>query len=879
MNTRMDAIRRKAIAWVTMIGMILTMTVLFGAPVMAGTGGDTWLAESGPGNLLYADFDWYDEAAGTELDPYILSTAADFAGLAYVVNSGDSGVYDENSFAGEYFKVADGAVIDFTGHTWISIGTADYPFSGNFDGNNITLTGVTVNNGTVGNFGFFGYVKSQGTSQRIENIVLSEPSVTGRFRLGALIGSIESTTALTLSNCHVNGGTINATDANSGGLVGEIIADAPLTLENCSSGADLMGQANTGGLVGRLEKFSFGADIEIRGCHTTGRIVGSTQTGGLIGLIYNNAEYGENTPILIENCYTTGDVLADGGQAGGLIGYADNGNLGVEIMVSRCYSTGDIFGAEGAGTDFGGLIGQIFAGGGTNQISNCYAMGNAEGYRAVGGLIGTVSMWGNTTLDIINGYATGNAKAYDTSSDGYAGGIIGKYNTNSAPMSALNLSNMLALNASVTGGAGSYHRILGGQVNANGTMTGEANRAFEEMLLGVTDSGSYASISSADSTGTEGGDVDRASVNDSALTESYFDAAASAGAWTFSDTALPKLGLADTGIPMPQHLRLPGPEILVVSDFTAMVGATVRVTVGEDGTLYLVPKAAYADQDALDAVSDNQYTAACTANTFASLETGSLDPGIYQIYAVNSAGSLSDPTLDIILSSGAGGLSASAGSTDYYLSGPSVVIDAGLAMTGFGADNIDQASVMIRNKLSGDTLVYPEPIGAITGSYNASTGILTLSGTDTPANYQSALRSVKFSTTSDSLTARIIDFSVGGGLFYEGTGHFYEYVDHGGSITWGAAKTAAESKGLFGREGYLVTIGSEGENTFVQSKTAGLGWIGAEDVNHPDGSGASSGDWRWVSGPEGLADSGAGFAFWSGSRDGRKRRLCPLGRF
>lgn len=88
MKKRMDAIRRKAIAWVTMTGMILAMAVHFGAPVMAGMAGGTWLDEFAPGDLMYADFDWYDEAAGTELDPYILSTAADFAGLAYVVNSG-----------------------------------------------------------------------------------------------------------------------------------------------------------------------------------------------------------------------------------------------------------------------------------------------------------------------------------------------------------------------------------------------------------------------------------------------------------------------------------------------------------------------------------------------------------------------------------------------------------------------------------------------------------------------------------------------------------------------------------------------------------------------------------------------------------------------
>jgi len=53
----------------------------------------------------------------------------------------------------------------------------------------------------------------------------------------------------------------------------------------------------------------------------------------------------------------------------------------------------------------------------------------------------------------------------------------------------------------------------------------------------------------------------------------------------------------------------------------------------------------------------------------------------------------------------------------------------------------------------------------ITGSYNAGTGVLTLSGTDTVANYQAALRTVKYQNTSDNPTtaARSIDFAVNDG--------------------------------------------------------------------------------------------------------------------
>ena len=56
---------------------------------------------------------------------------------------------------------------------------------------------------------------------------------------------------------------------------------------------------------------------------------------------------------------------------------------------------------------------------------------------------------------------------------------------------------------------------------------------------------------------------------------------------------------------------------------------------------------------------------------------------------------------------------------------------------------------------SGDTLSFTSPAGSgISGSYAA--GVLTLSGTATPAQYQAALQSVTFSSTSTSTTARSI---------------------------------------------------------------------------------------------------------------------------
>ena len=63
---------------------------------------------------------------------------------------------------------------------------------------------------------------------------------------------------------------------------------------------------------------------------------------------------------------------------------------------------------------------------------------------------------------------------------------------------------------------------------------------------------------------------------------------------------------------------------------------------------------------------------------------------------------------------------------------------------------------------AGDTLGYSAPQNnPITGSYNAATGVLTLTGTGTVAQYQEALRAVTFSTTAGALVGvRTVSFVV-----------------------------------------------------------------------------------------------------------------------
>jgi uncharacterized delta-60 repeat protein len=105
---------------------------------------------------------------------------------------------------------------------------------------------------------------------------------------------------------------------------------------------------------------------------------------------------------------------------------------------------------------------------------------------------------------------------------------------------------------------------------------------------------------------------------------------------------------------------------------------------------------------------------------------------------------------------------ATTGSTLAYIeNAAAIVIDSGLTVSDIDNANLVSATVSIASGfVSGqDVLAFVDQNG-ITGSWNASTGVLTLSGTATVANYQTALRSVTYVNTSDnpSTTTRTVSF-------------------------------------------------------------------------------------------------------------------------
>ena len=109
-------------------------------------------------------------------------------------------------------------------------------------------------------------------------------------------------------------------------------------------------------------------------------------------------------------------------------------------------------------------------------------------------------------------------------------------------------------------------------------------------------------------------------------------------------------------------------------------------------------------------------------------------------------------------------VTTSAGDTAYTEGDPATTIDGALTVTDEDDTNLESAQVRISaNFQSGDDLVFVNQNG-ISGVYNTGTGVLTMSGTSSVANYQTALRSVQFQTTNGNPSAsKTVEFKVNDG--------------------------------------------------------------------------------------------------------------------
>ncbi|NDB96648.1 MAG: hypothetical protein EBZ78_10925, partial [Verrucomicrobia bacterium] len=225
------------------------------------------------------------------------------------------------------------------------------------------------------------------------------------------------------------------------------------------------------------------------------------------------------------------------------------------------------------------------------------------------------------------------------------------------------------------------------------------------------------------------------------------------------------------------------------------------------------------------------------------------DAGNYEVIVSNPLGSTTSSVVTLVVVDPTT-ITLSTAPGSYTLLQGAVPLDNSLTVS--GGETFSGATIQIETGFaSGDTLSLTPSIGGITGIYDGSKGILTLSGSGSASAYQSALRAVTFSTTSTSTAERGFKVTLGSAISFGG--HYYEYVP--GSHSWTGARTLALSKTFNGLSGYLANLTSADENNFVKTKIGTDVWIGGSDEG-------TEGVWKWMDGPE------AGITFWNGLSTG-----------
>jgi hypothetical protein len=162
-------------------------------------------------------------------------------------------------------------------------------------------------------------------------------------------------------SCNLGGGICGTQAGQENGKI---------SIKNCSNSGIISSKA--GGICGGLAGILNGS-VSITNCTNNGIISGNL--GGGITCIWFG--YNSNNLCSIINCYNTGAISGSnaGGITGAEIGYNDNAIYTPKILIQNCYSLGNI--ATTSGGICGGTEGNVYTNIPVVNITNCYTAYNS----------------------------------------------------------------------------------------------------------------------------------------------------------------------------------------------------------------------------------------------------------------------------------------------------------------------------------------------------------------------------------------------------------------------------------------------------------------------------------------------------------------------
>ncbi len=303
-----------------------------------------------------------------------ISSPEGLAWLTSVVNGLNS--QTANDLAGKTVTLTGN--IDISGHDWTPIGTKEKSFKGTFNGNNKSISELTINLTDINSetyLGLFGYAESA----TVKDLNISG-SITGKaaknndnfkFYAGGIMAYGKD---ISIDNCHNSvgisiEGDINTTNSKLqsyvGGIIGEWLNKG--NISNCSNRVEIKtvygGSSHCGGIVACsmvdiVNDFGY-----IKNCFNTGNVKvhnpsGESHIGGIIGT-QNLSQ--------IENSFSIGRIICNLKNSstiaygGGISGFFPSGTI------VNCYSDMNIDSLNNP--TIGGIVGSYNS---SNTIENCY---------------------------------------------------------------------------------------------------------------------------------------------------------------------------------------------------------------------------------------------------------------------------------------------------------------------------------------------------------------------------------------------------------------------------------------------------------------------------------------------------------------------------
>ena len=336
---------------------------------------------------------------GTAKSPWTIGTEAQLRAFAASVNGG-------KNYAGKHIRLT--ANVDLGGRAWAPIGFSrigrTLAFSGVFDGNGHTISGLSLKHAGKDPVGLFGML----SGAYVCNLTVEDAEVNGVTEVGILAGAAQKSTVKNVSvsgsvagSQNVGGmignamecrllhsdfiGRVKGAGASAGGIAGGAFGSV---LMNVSvSGSSIEGRENVGAMAGTFQAGLLqNAAVErctVAGTENVGGVAGAAAgpiqfqsvafDGNVEGVENVGGVLGFNAQGTVKDASVQGNVMGTN-QVGGAFGLWRGGTA------MRCLSTASVNGSA----NVGGVTGQMEKG----LLDHCTSDEEVRGGDIVGGLIG-----------------------------------------------------------------------------------------------------------------------------------------------------------------------------------------------------------------------------------------------------------------------------------------------------------------------------------------------------------------------------------------------------------------------------------------------------------------------------------------------------------